>query len=145
MGNKHPLKPSALAVAQEAIKLAVRPQWAKMLRTDSLTVEVQVISYGSLALVAIAGEPFIQIAGAIQEASPFPHTVVLGYSNGGGVGYVGLPGELARKGFESWMAKGEDRSGQVIVDTASSLLRRLHTAQKGLSLLDVGATDRDDE
>jgi hypothetical protein len=67
----------------------------------------------------------IEIAMAIQRRSPYPHTLVLGYSNGGGVIYVGMPGELARGGYETTRdsSLGTDECGTILVDTALSLLR----------------------
>ena len=61
---------------------------------------------------------------AIRERSPFPQTLVLGYSNGGGVHYVGMPGEKARGGYEAGVAgAGTDECGTLLVDAASQLLR----------------------
>ena len=87
--------------------------------------EVQVFVLGSVAIVALPGEPMIEIAMAIQRRSPYPHTVVLGYSNGGGVIYVGMPGELARGGYETTRdsSLGADECGTILIDTALHLLR----------------------
>jgi neutral ceramidase len=99
-------------------------QRAKM-GAESGLAEVQVFVLGSVAIVALPGEPMIEIAMAIQRQSPYPHTLVLGYSNGGGVIYVGMPGELARGGYETTpdSSLGADDCGTVLVDTALHLLR----------------------
>jgi hypothetical protein len=61
---------------------------------------------------------------AIRERSPFPQTLVLGYSNGNGVHYVGLPGEKARGGYETTAAgAGTDECGAILVEAANRLLR----------------------
>lgn len=92
---------------------------------DHLTAEVQVITCGDLALVALPGEPMIGLAMAIEERSPFPHTVVIGYSNGYGVQYVGLPGEKALGGYETGARNlGTDECGQLLVDAAVRLLKQ---------------------
>jgi hypothetical protein len=67
----------------------------------------------------------------IREKSPFPQTLVLGYSNGSGVFYVGMPGEKARGGYESGEKSsiGTDLAGQLLVETALSLLAKVHTAE----------------
>jgi len=97
---------------------------------DACNAEVQVVVCGSLALVALPGEPLIDLALAIQARSPFPHTLVLGYSNGYGVQYVGLPGEKARGGYESGsVAAGADECGQLLVDAAVRLLIEAHAQQ----------------
>ena len=60
---------------------------------------------------------------SIREKSPFPQTLVLGYANGNGVHYVGMPGEKARGGYETTAAgAGTDECGALLVDTASTLL-----------------------
>jgi neutral ceramidase len=48
---------------------------------------MQIIRIGPIALVSAAGEPFSSIGQRIREASPFPFTLVSGYSNGG-FGYI---------------------------------------------------------
>jgi neutral ceramidase len=127
--RRHPLRPSPLSVAIDTLVLPldrdVRERWEK----DSTPVEIQVVSHGPLAIVALPGEPLVALAGAIQDRSPFPHTLVLGYTNGYGVGYVGLPGEMALGGYESTRAASADESGLFIVETAARLLSELHNAQ----------------
>jgi len=95
--------------------------------TDFDLAEVQVFVLGSVAIVALPGEPMIEIAMAIQRQSPYPHTLVLGYSNGGGVIYVGMPGELARGGYETTKdaSHGADDCGVVLIDNALRLLHEV--------------------
>ncbi len=92
-----------------------------------LPSEVQVFALGPVAVVALPGEPLIEVAQAIQQRSPYPHTIVLGYSNGTGVYYVGLPGEKARGGYEvnSFSGLGTDACGGLLVDTAVRLLHKI--------------------
>jgi hypothetical protein len=94
--------------------------------TDLNMVEVQVFVLGSVAIVTLPGEPMIEIAMAIQKESPYPHTIVLGFSNGDGMIYVGMPGEKARGGFgaERW-ANGTDDCGTLMVETSLRLLREI--------------------
>ena len=93
------------------------------MKRDYLSPEVQVISCGPLAIVALPGEPFTGLAQAIQARSPFPHTVVVGYANGYGVQYVGLPGDKARGGYETGSRNlGTDECGQLLIDAAVRLL-----------------------
>ena len=52
---------------------------------------------------------------------------MLGYSNGNGVHYVGLPGEKARGGYEMGVAgAGTDECGGLLVETANRVLRELY-------------------
>lgn len=69
--------------------------------------------------MALPGEPLTKIGQTIQERSPFPHTLVLGYSNGSGVQYVGVPGEKGRGGYEmgEW-GLGNDSCGGILIEAA---------------------------
>ena len=66
----------------------------------------------------------LELSTAIQTRSPSPHTLVLGYANGRGVGYVGLPGGKARGGYEMGeVGTGTDEAGAMLVETAVRLLQ----------------------
>jgi len=127
--RRHALSPARLAVARDTLVLPLKKATRERWGVNSLSTEVQVIQYGPLAVVTLPGEPLIDFSGAIQKRSPFPHTLVIGYSNGGGVGYVGLPGEMDKGGYEARMARGTDESGLFLVETAARLLQELHAAQ----------------
>ena len=69
-------------------------------------------------------EPLNELGVAIQDRSPFPHTLVLGYANGRGATYVGLPGKKWKGGYEmSHVGTGGDEVGQSMVDSAIRLLK----------------------
>lgn len=92
---------------------------------DKVKAEVQVISIGSLALVTLPGEPLTDLGVAIRERSPYSQTLVLGYSNGNGVHYVGMPGEKDRGGYEMELGTvGTDEAGERLVELALQLLRQ---------------------
>ena len=124
-----PLRPARLSVVSEAIALPLNERGKRRSDSSIRQAEIQVITYGSLALVALPGEPLNALAGQIQDRSPYPHTVVIGYSNGGGVGYVGLPGERAKGGYEAEVARGADECGVFLIETASRVLADMHAAQ----------------
>lgn len=91
---------------------------------DEVQAEVQVISIGSFALVTLPGEPLTDLGTAIREQSPYSQTLVLGYSNGNGVHYVGMPGEKARGGYEMELGTvGTDEAGKKLVELALQLLQ----------------------
>lgn len=95
------------------------------LARDWLPAEVQTMRIGNVALVALPGEPLIGLATAIRDHSLLPDTLVLGYSNGYGVQYVGMPGEKARGGYEMGVrCLGKDPCGRMLVDEALSQLSR---------------------
>ncbi|MCX6955299.1 MAG: hypothetical protein NTV51_24355 [Verrucomicrobia bacterium] len=113
-----------LQVASTTLSLPLTPEGKKRLAADTVAAEIQVIVCGPLALVALPGEPMTELGAAIRAASPFPQTLVLGYSNGNGAHYVGMPGEKARGGYEAGVAgAGADECGQLMVDAAVRLLR----------------------
>jgi hypothetical protein len=138
----------ALAASKQTLTLSLSPLQAlsvrvalplseparKELGQDTLEAEVQVLRLGSLALVALPGEPLSGLAERIGAQSPYPHTLVLGYANGYGVGYVGLPGEKARGGYEmSPVGAGADQCGGLLVETAVRLLQELQRNEPGAS------------
>jgi neutral ceramidase len=93
--------------------------------------EVQVLAIGPLAFVTLPGEPLTDLGFEIRERSPFPQTVVLGYSNGNGVHYVGMPGEKARGGYEMEAGTvGTDEAGQMLVNLAVDLLNDVNNQRQ---------------
>lgn len=98
-----------------------------LLDGGNVPCEVQVLQIGDLAIVALPGEPLIGLALEIQRRSPFPHTICLGYSNGHGTAYVGMPGEKARGGYESSskVSHGTDECGHALVEASLRLLGKL--------------------
>jgi hypothetical protein len=116
---------SILKTARGKVKLPLEETPSRDMGRDYLEREVQIITFGDLAIVALPGEPFIGLAMAIQARSPFPHTIVAGYCNGYGTQYVGMPGEKALGGYEvEGRNLGKDSCGQLLVDTAVTMLDR---------------------
>ncbi len=122
--------PNGLSAETASLELPLTEAARRDLGWDHFRAEVQVIVLGSLALVALPGEPLIEVAKAIQQGSPFPHTIVLGYANGTGVQYVGPAGEKARGGYEMGeFGFGTDACGTLLIDTAIRLLNARHRNQ----------------
>ena len=86
---------SCLPLAQHIVELA--DQGASGL---TLPFAVQAMRMGDLALVGLSGEVFLEFARRIAAASPFPHTWVLGYSNGCEC-YVPTAEAFAEGGYEA--------------------------------------------
>ena len=98
-----------------------------------LPVELHVLRIGDAVMAAIPGEPFADIALTIKAQSPFPHTWFGGY-HGAWYGYMPVPEEYPRKGYEvDTTPYSPDASGVVIHDTVSALqdLSRAGTAARG--------------
>lgn len=118
------LPPAPLRTWTTALELPATPEAAETMKRLKLSAEVQLVTCGPLALVTLPGEPMLELSAAIQAGSPYPHTLVLGYTNGRGVGYVGLPGGKAKGGYEMTdVGAGSDDAGRQLVAAALALLR----------------------
>lgn len=115
------------ATAEIGLPLTAAARAAKAIGRDSptTTAEIHALTLDSLAIVTLPGEPLVQLGFSIQERSPYPHTLVLGYSNGRGAMYVGMPGEKARGGYEATtqVGWGTDEVGGLMIATAARLLQ----------------------
>lgn len=87
--------------------------------------QLQVISLGPVALVSMPGEPFSSIGQRIAEASPFAHTLVSGYSNGG-FGYIPDRSAYQEGGYEIEATPFAAEACDVVVAEALRLLNELH-------------------
>ena len=131
IANRQPLASARLQVNVVPLELPLTNKARRDIGTPTIKTEVQVIAYDSLAIVALPGEPLIGLALEIQRRSPFPHTLVLGYSNGGGVQYVGLTGDKVKGGYEMSVAgAGADSCGQMLIGAAIKALNELAGAQR---------------
>lgn len=120
------LKPGSLSTSRAVTALPLTEVGKERTGLDVVEAEVQVIRYGTLALVTLPGEPLTDLGTAIRERSPFPQTLVLGYSNGNGVHYVGMPGEKAKEGYEMTSGTvGTDEAGLILVEIAIRQLKEM--------------------
>ncbi|MDI6772961.1 MAG: neutral/alkaline non-lysosomal ceramidase N-terminal domain-containing protein [bacterium] len=95
------------------------------------TAEVQAFAVGDVALVGLPGEFFVESGLRLQNRSPFKHTIVVGYANGG-IGYVPPASAFAEGGYETrlapWSRVAPEAEG-LILDAAASLLDGLRDQQ----------------
>jgi hypothetical protein len=70
------------------------------LRHPTGDVEVQVIRLGDAAVVGFGCEPFCEVKHALQDASPFAHTLFASMTNGGS-GYVPTREAFSHGGYET--------------------------------------------
>lgn len=125
------LTPSPLLVGRTTVHLPLTPAAKTRLGADTVAAEIQAIVCGPLAIIGLPGEPMTELGMAIRDKSSFPQTLVLGYSNGNGAHYVGMPGEKARGGYEAGVAgAGTDECGPLMVDAANRLLAEMFAARK---------------
>ena len=110
--SSHRLPSSPLKVATGVVGLPLVSEKRKEAGADIRPVELQVVVCGPFGLAVLPGEPLNGLAREIQARSPLPHTLVIGYANGRGVSYVGLPGEKARGGYEARAGQGTEEAGE---------------------------------
>jgi len=92
---------------------------------EAVNAEVQVIAVGPVAFVTLPGEPLTDLGERIRQTSPFPYTLVLGYANGNGVHYVGLPEDMPHGGYEMELGTvGTSESGVMLTELANRLLQQ---------------------
>ena len=100
-------------------------------RAAAETAEVQGLAAGDLALVALPGEFFAESGQHLRARSPFPHTLAVGYANGG-IGYVPPAAAFADGGYETRLApwsRVAPEAEAMILDAAEALLRVLRREQ----------------
>lgn len=85
---------------------------------------VQGIALGDVALLSMAGEPFSAIGIRIREKSPFRHTLVSGYSNGG-FGYIPMPEAFPEGGYEVETTPFAANAAEVMIETGVYMLNKL--------------------
>jgi hypothetical protein len=92
---------------------------------DTISWELMAIVIGSdTALVSVPGEPFTETAQAISAQSPFPHTLVSGYSNGG-FGYIPTRQAFAEGGYETEATAFSEDAADVLTVEAVRLLNEI--------------------
>lgn len=86
---------------------------------ETLTVPLQAIVVGDLAICAIPFETFVEIGLELKKKSPFPRTMVVGIANGYN-GYLPTPEQHKLGGYETWLG-----SNRVREDTSTILTEQL--------------------
>lgn len=89
-----------------------------------IPVEIQGIRIGGTVLIGVPVELFVEIGLAVQAASPWKRTWVLGYTNGS-MGYLPSRGAYAEGGYEVvssiFAAESVTKLEQAMIELASSL------------------------
>lgn len=113
-----------LGVARWAFEVSKRLR--ERAPNGELTTEVQAIRLGGAAIVALPGEPLVEIGLAIKSQSPAQLTMVAGYSNDA-IGYVPTDSAFEEGGYETaFPACVVDRgSAKRLTESAAELLKQL--------------------
>jgi hypothetical protein len=123
--RQHGTEEEIRATTAHATQVGMRADRARMFHGKShIDWPLMVIRIGEVALVSMQGEPFIEIAQEIAAASPFPHTLVSGYSNGG-FGYMPVASAFAEGGYEVEVSPFAPEAAEIMVGEAVKLLHEL--------------------
>ncbi|MEW6302510.1 MAG: neutral/alkaline non-lysosomal ceramidase N-terminal domain-containing protein [Verrucomicrobiota bacterium] len=117
---------AVLAIKDEAAK-AKLPRLAEnyarrtlsMAKGGTITVPLQALRIGDLAVCAIPFETFVEIGLDLKKRSPFPRTMVIGIANGFN-GYLPTPEQHLLGGYETWLG-----TNRVQEDTSVILVKNL--------------------
>jgi len=93
---------------------------------DSLTVKLQAIRIGDLAVCGIPFETFVEIGLELKDRSPFPQTMVIGLANGR-QGYLPTPEQHRLGGYETWLGTNrvQKDTSVILVDNLLEMLAEL--------------------
>ena len=107
--------------ANSTISAAERPE-------QTLTVQLQAIRIGDLAVCAIPFETFVEIGLDLKKRSPFPQTMVVGLANGRH-GYLPTLEQHKLGGYETWIGTNQVQEDTSVILT-THLLEMLTELQK---------------
>ena len=113
------------AVTARATQVNMRAEMARMHHgKERLRWQLQGIRIGPVALVAIPGEPFIELSQQIEAASPFSHTLFSGYTNGG-FGYIPTREAYQEGGYEVEISPFSPDAAEIVVRETLAMLTEL--------------------
>jgi neutral ceramidase len=113
--------------AHQQLMLSERKE-AKMTNRQDACARLSAIRIGSLAILFLPGEPFVETALAIEKSSPFEQTIVVGFGENN-IGYIPTEEAFNLGGYEvgpgkwSFLEKGAEKK---IYDSAMKLLEELY-------------------
>lgn len=95
---------------------------------ESVTVPVQALQIGDLAVCALPFEAFAEIGLDLKKRSPFPRTMVISLANGTN-GYLPTPEQHELGGYETWMGTSRVQKDASVILT-NNLLEMLNDLKK---------------
>ena len=109
--------------AQQTINAAERAE-------DTLTVRLQTIRIGDLAVCGIPFETLVEIGLDLKARSPFPQTVAIGLANGRH-GYLPTPKQHRLGGYETWLGTNvvQEDASVILTDNLLEMLAELKKAE----------------
>ena len=97
---------------------------------DAVSVKVQAIRIGDLAVCALPFETFVEIGLDLKKRSPFPLTMVISIANGRH-GYLPTPEQHKLGGYETWLGTNqvEENASVMLTDNLLEMLAELKKAE----------------
>ena len=90
-----------------------------------IPLEIQAFQiHDDLAIVGLPGEVFVELGLAIKEQSPYSHTFVIELTNSH-IAYVPTKEAFSRGGYETINSRLAPGGGEMMVESAVRLLRKL--------------------
>ncbi|MCA9087096.1 MAG: hypothetical protein KDA90_00510, partial [Planctomycetaceae bacterium] len=108
--------------ARQTVRAAEREE-------ETLTVLVQAIRIGDLAICGIPFETFAEIGLELKDRSPFPQTMVIGLANGR-YGYLPTPEQHRLGGYETWLGTNivQEDTSVILTENLVEMMNELHGA-----------------
>ena len=93
---------------------------------ETLTVQLQAIRIGELAVCGIPFETFVEIGLELKKRSPFPQTMVIGLANGRH-GYLPTPEQHRLGGYETWLGTNivQEETSVILTDNLLEMMGEL--------------------
>ncbi len=96
-----------------------------------VVADMAAVGMGDVGIAATPGEIFCEIGCAVREASPFLHTMFVGYTNGS-IGYVPVPEAYPEGGYEvTHASRVGPGAAQIVTNTALALLKKVRAHSRG--------------
>ncbi|MDQ3624343.1 MAG: neutral/alkaline non-lysosomal ceramidase N-terminal domain-containing protein [Verrucomicrobiota bacterium] len=98
--------------------------------SETITLPLQALRIGDLAICAIPFETFVEIGLELKKRSPFPQTMVIGLANAYN-GYLPTPEQHQLGGYETWLGTNrvQEDSSVIITDHLLQMLAELAKAK----------------
>lgn len=117
------LPPLAQHYARQTVNAAERKE-------ETLTIKLQAIQIGDLAVCSIPFEALVEIGLELKQRSPFEQTMVIGLANGRH-GYLPTPRQHRLGGYETWLGTNivQEDASVIITDNLLEMLAELKKAE----------------
>lgn len=95
-------------------------------KEDTLTIKLQALRVGDLAICGIPFETFCEIGLDVKSRSPFPLTMVIGLANGR-YGYLPTPEQHRLGGYETWLGTNvvQKDTSVILANNLEAMLKEL--------------------